>query len=798
MSISLRIAIRALWKTPVVTLASILTLALAIGANTAIFSVVYGVLARPLPFTSPATLVQFSAIGDGNGRRLNFSAPELADWQEQLAGGATIAQFATSQFTMMGRGDAEAIRGAVVSERFFTLLDAPFTVGRPLQPQDDRTPRVVLSDALWRRRFGARPDAVGGTVTLDGRPYEIVGVAPVGFRFPSAAIDVWTPLGFATSVAPPQWKMRGYRAFTMFGRLKPGVTLARVRDDASTTARSLAGRYPRFSGGVAVQVEDLQKQLTAPVRPALLMLFGAAGLVLLVACGNLASLSLVSIANRGHEIAVRSAIGASRVHLLAQFLTESALLSIAGTIAGLVLADRLVALLLRLGPSNMPRLADVTIDLPVLAFTIAMTAIVTMICGTLPAAVATRPAVEALKESRPVSPPRIRRIQRGLVTAEVALAVILLVGGALFARSFAALLRVDTGVRAANLVTFTLNLGASVSANTAEESATVDRLLDAVRAVSGVRTAAMTSSLPPHVSQMHTTVSTPALKSAGQPDASVEIVAASQGLFEALAVPMIQGRAFDSRDVEAGRRTIVLSEHAARRLFPSADAVGRRLAIGPSDPRLGDPEIVGVVADIRYAGLDAAPDGAVYVPYSQRMFRVIYLAAAIDGPAQSAIGSIRRTLAATAPSVAVSDVRTLDDLVADATAQPRFRTFSLVALAALALSMAAVGLYGVVAFSVLTRTAEIGVRMALGATRGAIVRMFMRDAGGLVIAGVCLGMAGSLMLTRVVATSLYGVKPTDPVSLAAAVIVAAVVAFIASVVPASRASRVDPLNALRT
>lgn len=792
------LAVRSLSRTPLATMAAVLTLALAIGANTAIFSVVYGVLMRPLPFSDPSALVQFTSRVQPDGRRTGFGAPEVPDWTERLGRTASIAGYGVSPFTISGEGDAEALRGAVVSDGFFHLFALNFSVGRPLMPEDNDTPVVVLSDAVWQRRFGGRADVVGQRVTLNSRPYTVVGVAPKGFRFPADDLDLWTPLGFATSVAPPQWKMRGYRAFSLIGRLKPGVTLAQAKDDAQSTARWLAEIYPRFSKDVAVDVEPLRERISAPARPALLMLLAAAGVVLLIGCANLASLALVRSTGRTREIAIRAALGANRWQLLRQFLTESAVLSALGGTVGLLLAGWVTAGIVRLAPAGIPRLTDVRTDLPVLIFTLLVAVAVTLLCGTLPGLLSSRVHSDALRESRPVARPGTRRTHRVLVIAEIALSVVLLIGAMLLARSLAALTHTDIGVRADRVLTMKLNLATTSGTSTAQQTVSLGGLLEAVGSVPGIRSVAITSSLPPHVSQMHTTLTTPALESAGQQEVAVEVVAASADLFSTLGVPVLRGRAIGAGDTADGPRTLVLSETAARRLFPGVDPVGHRLAVGSHDAQRADPEVVGVVGDVKYSGLDAAPDGAVYLPYSQRAFQIMYLVVSTPGEPAAMGASARRAIASAYPLIAVSDIRSLNDLSTDASAQPRFRTLLLIALAGLALLMAAVGLYGVIAHAVANRTAEIGIRMALGAGRGDIVRLVMQEGVSLTAIGLTLGLVAALLVSRTLSVFLFGVGPSDPFSLWTSVAFVGMFGFVAALIPAVSATRVDPLIAVHT
>jgi putative ABC transport system permease protein len=791
-------AIRSLAHTPLTTMASVVTLALAIGANTAIFSVVYGVLLRPLPFRDPARLVQLTAVTQPGARRTGFAAPELPDWDEHLERSASVALFAVNAFTVTGDGDAETLRGAVVSGGFFDLFGLSFATGRALAASDDGTPVVVLSDGLWRQRFGARTGIVGSLVTLNARPYTVVGVAPNGFRFPADGVDLWTPLGFATSVAPPQWKMRGYRAFSMVGRLRAGVTMSQAGDDARLTARWLSDAYPRFNNDVTVDVEPLKERIAAPARPALVLLLAAAGVVLMIGCTNLASLALVRAAGRTRELAIRSALGASRRQLLTQFFAESAVLSAMGGGVGLVLAAWVTAGIVRAAPADIPRLNEIRIDWPVLAFTCVVAIVVTVLSGTLPALQSCRGSNDALRESRPVARPGTRRMHRLLVIAEIGLSVVLLIGAMLLGRSLVALSRSETGVHADRVLTLKLNLAATSTGNAARQTAAVARVLEAVGGVAGVRSLAVTSSLPPYVSQMHTSLTTPARENAGEQDVAVEIVAGSADLFSTLGVPLLRGRALGVQDTSDAPRTLVLSDTAAKRLFPGQDPIGQRLAVDSRDPRVPDPEIVGVVGDVKYSGLDAAPDGAVYLPFAQRPFPVMYLVVGTAPDPASMTAAVRRAIGAAEPLVAVSEARSLTDLGVDSAAQPRFRALLLIALAALALLMATVGLYGVIAHAVANRTAEIGIRMALGAGRREVLELVMREGAALTSAGLIVGLVAALAVNRTLSAFLYGVGPGDPISLWTSLAFVGVCGLLAALIPAISATRVDPLAAVHS
>ncbi len=793
----IRFAWRTLRRTPALTLTAVLTLGLGIGASTAVFSVVYGVLIRPLALRDPETLVSLNTVDGSDSKPANFSLTEFADWERQARTFDDLAIFGVLPYALFDRGEAQMLEGAAVSPHFFSLVGGAPELGRTLRPDDDRLPVVVLSHRLWERRFSSDPTIVGRPILLDGRPYTVLGVERARFAFPAEDVDFWTPIGFAGGTAPPQWKMRGFRAFSMIGRLKPGIDLAQAREDAAAVARELAVTYPRFNANTGAAVTPLRERLTGSIRPALTMLGGAVFFVLLVSCGNLASLALTRNASRAQEVAIRSALGASRARLLGLFAGESAILAIAGALVGVLLARLAVAAFDRFHPADMPRMSEIRIDGVVLAFALAVAVTTTLLFGTLPAWRAARGAnMAALRESRNPSRASTRRSHAVLIVVEIALAVVLLIGGSLLARSLAALVGSGFGVRDHNVVTLKLNLSAHGFTEPVEQAAYFARLLPAVAGVAGVQSAGVLSSLPPNVSQMHTSVAVADPVTGRTHEATVEIVAASEDSFTALGVPLVNGRRFASTDGR-GRRVVILSAEAARRLFPDREPIGSHIALGPSDSGAPDPEVIGVVGDVKYSGLDAAPNGAIYLPLMQRPFRVVYLVVRSIGDPITVIGAVRKTVTAVDGTVAVSDVRSLDAVVSDAAAQPRFRTTLLLALAGLAVVLAAVGLYGVMAHAAGERSAEFGVRMALGATPSDLLLLVARQGLTLTACGAILGVAAALALRRVLSAFLYGVGTTDPLSFAFATAFVLLVAAVATLGPARRAARADPTRTLR-
>src|SRR5579864_2191463 len=500
-----RHAARALRRTPTLTLASIVTLTIGVGPTTAIFSVVYGVLLRPLPYPDPAALVQVNYLRTVNGQLAGFSISELSDWTNGPRAFDGFAMYGSSSFNLVGGSETEVIRGAMVSERFFPLLQPHLPFGRALGADDAATPDVVLSTRVWQRRFGRDAGILGHAVTLNGVPYSVVGIAPATFQFPADDIDAWIPLGFARTTLAPQWQMRGFRAFSLIGHLAPGATLTEARTEVAATARTLAHTYPRFNADLSADLTSLRDRLTSSVRPALLMLFGAVGCVWLIACANVVNLALARSALRVREVAVRTALGARRTDLAAQCLAEGTVLAAAGAALGMGLAELCLNALIHLPALNLPRLEDIRIDAPVLAFGVALSAIATLVFGTAPAMGSSqaRP-IDALRDARGVTSMVGRRIYQTLVVAEVAIAIVLLVGASLFERSLAMLLRTDTGARASGVLTLRMNIASTAMADPAQQAALVDRVAARVSAVPGVATVGVTSNLPPNLHQMRT------------------------------------------------------------------------------------------------------------------------------------------------------------------------------------------------------------------------------------------------------------------------------------------------------
>ncbi len=787
---SLRRVPRSLLRTPAITVASIAALAIALGATTAIFSVLYGVVLRPLPFRDPTALVQINARAE-DGRLLGMSQVELADWVSHSSSFESVALYGFNQFTLTGAGDPSLLRGAIVSKQFFSLLSVPTRLGRTLGDEDDGAPHIVLAERTWRGRFGGDPGVIGRAVTLNGKPYTVVGVASDTLRFPAEDIELWTTLGYALTMAPPQWNMRGFRQFSIIARLRPSVTLAAARSDAAQVAASLAETYPRFNAKVGVAVTPLQERLAGRVRPTLVMLFGAVVLVLLVACGNLANLSFARAADRQREIAIRAATGASQGQLVAHALAESVVLAVAGAALGLMVAAASLAAMLRFLPAEAPRASDIRLDFMPIAFTFAAAVIAVLLFGVAPAMWgARRPASDALRQSRH-SHRGLAVWRDGLVVAEIALAVVLLVGSALLGRTLFNLIDSGSGAGNGGAMTVQLSLPLNVSGGRF-----IDRLLAELRTMPEVTAAGVTSSVPPNVSQMRTSL--PALTTNGaERDVTVEVVAASGGVFDALGVRLLSGRTFTDADTADSMPVVILSQKASDWFFPNHDAIGQGLRAFASGRDRKAPVVIGVVDDLKFAGLDAEPDGALYMPYTQRSFRTQYLVVSAKSSAAWLMPQIREAIRKIDPSLAVSEVRSLHALIDAAAAQPRFQASVLVLFAVLATALAGVGLYGLMTHVVAQRSPELAIRMALGATRSGVLAMVMAKALRLVAVGAGIGVVLAYFSAGAIAGLLFGVAPVDVASFAGAVLFAFVIGAAAAWSPARRATSVEPAITLR-
>jgi putative ABC transport system permease protein len=792
----LRYGLRSLVKNPGFTAAAVLTLGLGIGANTAIFSVVNGVLLSPLAGRDPDRLVTLWE-STRNTPRIPVSYPDYLDWRQRARSFEDIAVYSGfDQFTMTGEGDPERVHGGLASGSLFTVFDVQPGAGRLLAPADDRPdaePVAVITDGFWHRRFAADPRVVGRPIRLDGNAYTIVGVLPPSFRL--AGSEVWLPLGrFART---PRF-VRANHGLIGIGRLKPGVTIDRMLADLGAVARQLQRDYPADDAGIGAGGAPLKEMMVGNIRRPLALLAAAVGLVLLVACANVASLLLSRAASRQHELALRVAIGAGRRRVVRQLLTESLLLAGAGGVLGLGLARAGVKLLVALRPANVPRLLDIQVDATVLAFALGLSLVTGLLFGLAPALhLARSEPVLALQEGgRRTSGGRARRrLATGLTVAEVAMALLLLVVAGLLVRSFARLTGVDPGFEPRHVTAALIALPERDYPDEARRRLAFRELLRRVRALPQARDAALATDLPSSTSWQTqvTFAERPPAHPGGEP--FLNAVIASPEHFRTMRIRLLAGRGIEPTDAQGQPRVVVVSESVAQRFF-GGRALGQRMkqgGAGVDGPWL---TIVGIVADVRDDGLRVASRGTMYVPLEQWDTSAAWLMVRSETPLAELLPLLRRETAALDRNLPLADVTTLDDALGESVAQERFSMLMLGIFAVLALTLAAVGIYGLIAYSVAQRAQEIGVRVALGARRADVLGLVVGQAMRLTLLGILLGALAALGSGRLIASLLFEVEPGDPSVLAGAALLVIAVALLAAGLPALRAAQTEPRAAL--
>jgi putative ABC transport system permease protein len=791
---------RRLRQAPGFTLLAVATLAVGIGATTAIFSVVDGVLLRPLAYGEPGRLVAVFAHETSRGdRRAPTSPADFLEWKSAVhtIQGLTAAYPWSPVLT--GRGDAEEMHGLKATPGLFDLLGVPPLAGRTFLPEGGEL-QVVLGHSLWRRRFGGDPGIVGQSVVLDGRSYVVAGVMPAGFRFPpfwASDAELWTPL-----VLTPQDEARHERFLRVFGRLRPGETLAAARAEMDVVGERLAREWPATNADVRTNVESLQEPVVSGVRPALLVLAGAVALVLLIACANVASLLLARGVAREKEAAVRAALGASQARLVAEGLAESLVLALAGGSLGLLLARAAVARVEWLAPAGLPRIEDVAVDARVAAFALVLCLLTATLSGLLPALRAARPSlVPSLKQGERLAGAGRHRLHDALVVAEFAMALVLLVGAALLARSFLRLQRPDTGFRAEGLLTVTVSLSGSPRTDLDRRPGFLAGLLDDVRALPGVDRAALVNHVPIGGDTWRTRFEVegrPRPDPARLPSAVMRTVSA--GYLAAMGIPLLHGRDFDRGDNRDSAPVVLVNSTLVRQLGLDASALGAR--VKPGGPESDEPwcTIVGVYADARQADLVEAVQPEMLFPYPQdpvAWYNATTLVIRSANPLPGVAGAVVSRLRLAAPELPVTRLRAMTDLLSEAVSQERLGALLMGLLSLVAVALAVGGIYGVMAYAVGRRAHEIGVRMALGAEPGDVRAMVLRDGLRLGLVGAAAGLLGALALSRVLTTLLHGVSPTDPATFAGAGLLLVAVAALASLLPARRAARLDPVSILR-
>lgn len=791
-----RFGLRSLLKRPGFTAIALLALALGIGANTAIFSLVNAVILQPLPYRDPDRLI--SVYGTRNRSTQGSVGPtDFLDYRSQ---NKTFEQFAASGSMMLpmnltGSGEPERLNASIITGNYFDTFGVRPALGRGFSLENEKTGQdhvTVLSHAFWQTRFGGDPNIVNKTINLDGKAYEVLGVMPAEVVLPQPA-QLWVPINFD---ADPEMKMRNARFLRGIGRLKEGVTLDQAQTDTDLIAAQLEQQYPDSNTGWSLRLIPLREILVGGSRTMLFILFGAVGFVLLIACANVANLLLVRAAARQKEIAMRTALGASRLRIIRQMITESLLLAIFGGALGALLAVAGVKLLVSLGEDNIPRTANVKIDATVLAFTLLISLATGLLFGLAPAIRTMKEnLVDALKDGiRGGSEATVKNRTRSLlVVFESAIAVMLLIAAGLLIRSLVALQNVDPGFDPNNVLTLRVDLPRQ-KYNTPEKASNFfEQLETRVAGLPGVEAVGLITDLP-----LSGEARDMPYRVEGRPATSdiafVDFRRVNKNYFSAMRIPLRRGRNFTEQEVRQSDKAIVVSQAFVDSVFPNEEALGKRLIIW-SGIRNEPYEIIGIVGDTRYQSLQGEPSATMYVPTRELLF--VNLVIRTQGDPLSLVGGVRKEVNALDPDQPIAAIRPMTEWVAMSAAGARYRTTLLGLFALLAMILAATGIYGVMSYSVAQRTQEIGVRMALGARPLDVLKLVVRQGMMLVLIGVIVGLAGALALTRVMSSLLFGVTERDPITFVAVAALLIVVAFISCFVPAHRATRIDPLIALR-
>lgn len=793
----IRYALRALKRQPTFVVIAVLTLTVGIGANTAIFSVVKTVLLNPLPYDDPEQIVVLWETNPEGGLD-QVSIPTFLDWQRETRNLTSVAAYRQTDLSYAGGDQPRDVPALRATPELFDVLAAEARLGRTFVAEEatmgaDRV--VVLSHRFWEESLGGRDGLLGTTIVLGGEAHAIVGIMPPGFEFPTAtAVEVWTPLAFDPNDA--HGRSRRSRSLMVVGRMIPDTGAEQTQQEMTVLADAIAAEYASTNEGWGVRVVAAHEQLVSASRPALLVLMGAVGFLLLMVCANMANLLLARLSSRGREMAVRGALGASRWELARPVLAESLILAGTGGVLGALLAVGGLRLLTALPEGQLPRMDQVGLDGAVLLFTIALSVGVAVVFGLLPALHASRSRLrEQLTESTGATGGLgARRMLSTLVVVEVALALVLLVGAGLMTRSFSRLLEVNPGFDPSNVVTAQVMLPASKYPERHQQVQFFDAVVARLRGAPGIEAASAVSNLP--MQSVGVTFVLP-FNVEGQPppeneDPRADVRMASPGFFETLRIPLRQGRFLDVTDTVDSPRTMVINETMARRYFPDSDPIGQVI----ENPH-GRAEVVGVVADVRYQGLDSEPKKQVYEPLSQNSVNSMALVARTEQDPSRFAGTLQREIWAVDAQQPIYDLSTLDQLLARAVFLPRLSTTLLSGFAVCALLLAALGMYGVLSYTVTQRTREIGLRTALGAEQGRTIGLVVGNSMLLIAVGVATGLVAAALLARSMAGVLFGISPFDPVSFTVAAVVLVGAGLAASLIPARRAALVDPMVALR-
>ncbi len=801
-----RCGLRQLRRSPGFTLVATLTLALGIGANTAIFSAVYAVLLKPLPFAHPGQLVRVFEANDRAGiGGEGCSYPEFQEWRRQNHVFSGMAAVQGHELNLTGRGEPMVVKVGDVTADFFPVLGVPPLMGRAFLPADDdegAAPVAVLSEGLWRSRFGGDPNLIGKAIDLDKRSFTVVGVMPAGFRFSldGRGGQLWIPIVQDPTFGPVA-KRPNNGSFTAIARLKPEVSMAQGRAEMEAFGNPLAQQYHPGDEGRTIRIATLREAMTGDAPAPLLVLLAAVGLVLLIACANVANLLLARATSRAREFAVRAALGAGRTRILRQLLTESAVLGLLGAAVGIALAFWGVQGLSGLLPPGFPRAESIRVDGSVLAFALLLSLGASLLFGVAPALYAADPRLHTtLQESggRPGEGGGRRRARNLLVTAEVALAMVLLVGAGLLIRSFAALLAVNPGFETRNILKAEVSLPRFQYATPQQWVTFSNEALARIQAQPDLQATAIALPLP--LADQSCNLSFSIVNGPPQPPGTnhtADYATVSPNYYHVIGIPLLRGRTFTEQDVMSSPRVAIISEELARTYFPHRDPVGQQLVFGfPPDGNVRR-EIVGVVGDVRDAALNKRPGPTMYVPFNQAPLWGVGLVIKTSSSASASANEIRAKVHEVDRDLPVTDVGWMFEAVDQSLGQAQLRTWLLGLFGALALALAAAGIFGVISYSVSRRTREFGLRLALGASEQEVLRLVLKEALRLAIAGVAAGLVLAVGLARLISSLLYGVRPADPATLIVTPLLLTGAALLAAYLPARKATRVDPIAALR-
>ncbi|MFL6257621.1 MAG: ABC transporter permease [Pyrinomonadaceae bacterium] len=801
----IRFGTRSLLKSRAFTFITVLTLALGIGANTAIFSVVNAVLLQPLPFKDPEQLVMVYAVNPRKAITQGEMAPaDFAQLREQNTAFEQLSLLRYQEITLTGQGEPDLVDAGLVSSNFFHLLGVEPVLGRNFLPEDEQGSQsrgVILSHGLWERRFGSNRSVIGQPLALDGKMYTVAGVLPADFEFPKANEQSSTPtLWVPTALEADALSDRRNHVLVGVGRLKKELTVGQAQAELKVLAARLEQQSPQSNAGWSMTPVLLREQVVGNTRTSLLVLFGAVGLVLLITCANVANLLLVRASARQKEIALRTALGAPRSRIIRQLLTEATLLALAGGVLGIFFAIWGVNMLVHVSPGYIPRVGEIGIDLWVLGFTILISVLVGLVFGLAPALQASAPDQnQTLKEGAGKGAgggqgrTRTRAI---LVVSEVALSLMLLISAGLLIKSFVYLLNVSPGFNPDNLMTMNLSISPQKYSDPQQRANFYTQVIERVSALTGVRSVGATNHLPlgGGNSSISFIVEGRPLPGAGEAPPTTNWRAISPDYLRTMGIPLLRGRAITERDKED---VILISESMARRFWPQEDPLGKRIRLGGAGDGGQDATVVGVVGDVHHWGLEAEPLPQIYLTYLQDPPAHMTFVVRSAGDPRALASSLRATVGALDKDLPVTNLRTMDEILADSVARRRFVMILFGAFAVLALLLAAVGIYGVISYYVAQRTQELGIRIALGARPLDIVKLVVGQSLLPTVAGIVLGLAVAFVVTRVMSSLLYGISATDPLTFIGMPLVLLGVALLATFIPARRATKVDPLVALK-